>query len=705
MSSAVVSSSSTPTTTPSSNSPWGQPNRTSPWGRKSKSAVTDTQPSSISTITTHEEPRSLVDIEREQKQDQRDQRLAKELQQQEDELSRALKESEASYRLQQALVSDQLDPSFLASLTPQPKVQPNSDECKNHVDDDDDGEERDAACGSHQLSTQEQLERDAALAAKLQEAEDGCQSEGRTSSAPAVTTSTNAGDLDTSQDFALALALQEQLNCEHEEALDHIEHMANRTPSKLSISMDKHRLYPRDRSPQAEELSAEEEAEEWDDSHNESYRYDHRVRHFRDRDGVIVTKHNKADSERRNRRKMESHFPIGFNCGDLKGAKRLQNDVRLNNKVFNQLKRFADKGAKQAARLHEKKEHSTAVMAMDKNTRVLVFKMINADQINSVDGVVSTGKESVIFHGTRTQSPTEEAPEAHDSDAHGNVNNEPEQQRLGMLPEHEVEVALKVFKTTLTEFTERQQFLHGDRRYAKRVGKQHARKLVKLWAEKELANLSRLETAGVPCPHVYEQRQHVLIMSFIGRGGRPAPKLKDIDWERKSRRNLQRCYDQVCAHMKTMYTECKLVHCDLSEYNILWFDKMAWIIDVGQSVETRHGRALAYLYRDCNNITQFFERVGCQGVMSAPALFSHITGKKITSEQGMESVQHIPILDKRGKVCLGDSGDTSDIVFRSDAVSLDELRNALQDTSDGDDESGSSSGSGMEHDDDHANEN
>ena len=61
----------------------------------------------------------------------------------------------------------------------------------------------------------------------------------------------------------------------------------------------------------------------------------------------------------------------------------------------------------------------------------------------------------------------------------------------------------------LTEFKQRQQFLHGDRRVEDRVGRQSARKLVKLWAEKESSNLERMARAGVPCPEVVLQHKHV----------------------------------------------------------------------------------------------------------------------------------------------------------------------------------------------------
>jgi len=84
----------------------------------------------------------------------------------------------------------------------------------------------------------------------------------------------------------------------------------------------------------------------------------------------------------------------------------------------------------------------------------------------------------------------------------------------------------QVFKTTLTEFKERQQFLQGDRRFEARVGRQSARKLVKLWAEKEMANLIRMHRAGIRCPRVVLNRKHLLVMTLIGSDGRPAPKLK-----------------------------------------------------------------------------------------------------------------------------------------------------------------------------------
>jgi RIO kinase 1 len=82
--------------------------------------------------------------------------------------------------------------------------------------------------------------------------------------------------------------------------------------------------------------------------------------------------------------------------------------------------------------------------------------------------------------------------------------------------------------------------------------------------------------------------------------------------------------------MRRMFHTCRLVHADLSEYNILYFftsppfvafflllfshnflfvryfKGTCYIIDVGQAVEHDHPHALEFLRMDCYNITNFF---------------------------------------------------------------------------------------------------
>ncbi len=62
--------------------------------------------------------------------------------------------------------------------------------------------------------------------------------------------------------------------------------------------------------------------------------------------------------------------------------------------------------------------------------------------------------------------------------------------------------------------------------------------------------------------------------------------------------------------MNLLYSKAKLIHADLSEYNILvnMNDMEPVIIDMGQSVTADHFHAEAYLRRDVTNIVQFFKK-------------------------------------------------------------------------------------------------
>ena len=54
------------------------------------------------------------------------------------------------------------------------------------------------------------------------------------------------------------------------------------------------------------------------------------------------------------------------------------------------------------------------------------------------------------------------------------------------------ECAIKVFKTTLTDFKHRSKYVRGDIRFAKdEFKKQNPRRIIKIWAEKEDNNLRR----------------------------------------------------------------------------------------------------------------------------------------------------------------------------------------------------------------------
>eukprot|EP00966_Prymnesium_polylepis_P279412 6455114-Prymnesium_polylepis.1 len=81
----------------------------------------------------------------------------------------------------------------------------------------------------------------------------------------------------------------------------------------------------------------------------------------------------------------------------------------------------------------------------------------------------------------------------------------------------------------------------------------------------------------VPCPEVLLLREHVLLMRFIGYDGLAAPRLKDAKLTPSQAANASK---QVALLLRAIYHDCKLVHGDFSEYNLLWYDGTVYVIDV-----------------------------------------------------------------------------------------------------------------------------
>lgn len=271
--------------------------------------------------------------------------------------------------------------------------------------------------------------------------------------------------------------------------------------------------------------------------------------------------------------------------------------MKLSNKVFNQLKSYSQKTKKTNKAQDRRENKETAEMGIDEPTRLRLYKLINNQILEQVNGIISTGKEAVILH----------------------ANSDPSYSGDLILPK---ECAVKIFKTTLNEFKQRDRYIKDDYRFKDRFSKQNNRTVIQMWAEKEMHNLMRMQKIGINCPEVIALKKNLLLMSFIGKNNVAAPKLKNAIL---SAAELICAYEEVVDIMVRLYNDAKLVHADLSEYNILWHDDKCWLIDVAQSVEPGHPSALEFLMRDCNNISTFFTRKGVSGVKTKEELFSHIT--------------------------------------------------------------------------------
>lgn len=92
--------------------------------------------------------------------------------------------------------------------------------------------------------------------------------------------------------------------------------------------------------------------------------------------------------------------------------------------------------------------------------------------------------------------------------------------------------------------------------------------------------------------------------------------------------------------MRILYQECKLVHADLSEYNMLYYEKKLYFIDVSQSVEHDHPHSLDFLRRDITNINDFFQKKSVQ-VFSIKVIFNYIVSVTIGKDNERNALQDI----------------------------------------------------------------
>jgi len=71
--------------------------------------------------------------------------------------------------------------------------------------------------------------------------------------------------------------------------------------------------------------------------------------------------------------------------------------------------------------------------------------------------------------------------------------------------------------------------------------------------------------------------------------------------------------------------KAKLVHGDLSEYNIMVWRGKPVIFDVSQAVSIEHPNADQFLWRDINNINRYFAELGVE-VQDPEEIYRRITG-------------------------------------------------------------------------------
>jgi RIO kinase 1 len=132
-------------------------------------------------------------------------------------------------------------------------------------------------------------------------------------------------------------------------------------------------------------------------------------------------------------------------------------------------------------------------------------------------------------------------------------------------------------------------------------------------AAREFTILQKAYRAGVPVPTPARRVDNMFTMRFLG-GEAKAPLLKDVELDRPEE------VAKHAIHLVERLLEAFIVHGDLSQYNLLYWNNRLFVIDFPQAVDfssnvDRHIRleeAKPLLLRDLENLESYFAKYGVQ---------------------------------------------------------------------------------------------
>ena len=217
-----------------------------------------------------------------------------------------------------------------------------------------------------------------------------------------------------------------------------------------------------------------------------------------------------------------------------------------------------------------KERFKTESEVFDRQTLIVLSKLIKKGILQNIDYPISTGKEANVFRATTNDGTF---------------------------------VAVKIYKRETSPFARKEAYLDGDPRF-ERI-KHSDKEIVKAFTRKEFKNLELCQKGGVHTPKPYYVVDNVIVMEFIGDHELPYPTLNVIGSQ-----NPEKDLEMILEEIKKMY-KVGLVHADLSEYNIIMKD-VPYLIDFGQGVITRHPAAGKFLERDVMTILKYFAKRGAK---------------------------------------------------------------------------------------------
>ena len=221
----------------------------------------------------------------------------------------------------------------------------------------------------------------------------------------------------------------------------------------------------------------------------------------------------------------------------------------------------------------------------DQSALLTLYHMVDRGIIETFYGVVSTGKEANIFCAL---------------DRSGNY------------------VAVKIYRIATSDFKTMYRYLIGDPRF--KTFHRDRRRIIYTWTSREFKNLHRAYEAGVSVPRPIYFENNVLAMEFIGEAGVPYPRMRD-----QPPKNPKRMFIKLLRAVELLYRKAKLVHSDLSEYNVLLAPEPV-LIDFSMATDRANPMADELFMRDLTNLARYFRKLGVE-VQEPIELFAKIKEK------------------------------------------------------------------------------
>jgi len=150
-------------------------------------------------------------------------------------------------------------------------------------------------------------------------------------------------------------------------------------------------------------------------------------------------------------------------------------------------------------------DRATSEQCLDPRTRLILFKLLSNGFLELIDGCLSTGKEANVYYGKAgriglggsssgvSSSSTVSNNDATSSPSTSTTSSPAKNKNIATYEPNTssniTEYAIKIYKTSILVFKDRDKYVSGEHRWRKGYCKSNPRKMVKVWAEKEMVRL------------------------------------------------------------------------------------------------------------------------------------------------------------------------------------------------------------------------